>query len=89
MEEEAEKRQGEQDIEKNEYGLEAYNILLQRHINEDRVRSERTSVFLASNSILYLGFVMSLDKGVVYLSIALCMFGVMISLLTLPSVVYQ
>ena len=36
--------------------MNAYNILLQRHLNDDRLTGERSSVFLASSSILFLGF---------------------------------
>jgi len=39
-------------------GSRAYNILLQRHINDDRLMGERNSIFLASSSILFLGFTM-------------------------------
>ncbi len=41
--------------------IEAYNILLQRQVNEDRIVVERTTIFLASSSILFLAFVMLLN----------------------------
>lgn len=36
----------------------AYNIILQRHLSDDRLIGERSTIFLASNSILFVGFVM-------------------------------
>ena len=47
-----------QDIDQLEDEARAYNILLQRHLNDDRLMGERNSIFLASSSILFLGFVM-------------------------------
>ena len=41
--------------------LEAYNILLQRQMNEDRVLGERTSLFFLATSFLFLAFVMLLN----------------------------
>ena len=41
--------------------LEVYDIFLRRHINEDRVVTERTSIFLAGSSFLFLAFVALLD----------------------------
>jgi len=41
--------------------LEAYDILLRRHVSEDRIVTERTGVFLAGSSILFLAFVMLLN----------------------------
>lgn len=35
----------------------SYNILLKRHLNEDYLIGLRSSIFLASSSILFLGFV--------------------------------
>ena len=43
--------------------LEAYNILLQRQMNEDRVLGERTSMFLVANSFLFLAFATLLMLG--------------------------
>jgi hypothetical protein len=41
--------------------MEVYNICLQRHINEDRIIPERTGIFLAGSSFLFLAFVMLLN----------------------------
>ena len=41
--------------------VEAYHILLQRRISEDRIIVERTSIFLAASSFLFLAFVMLLN----------------------------
>ena len=41
--------------------LEAYNIILQRHASEDRILTERVTVFLGASSILFLAFVMLLN----------------------------
>ncbi|MEA3442535.1 MAG: hypothetical protein U9R04_03475 [Chloroflexota bacterium] len=38
--------------------VKAYNILLKRHINDDRLMGERSSAFLAGSSILFVGFIM-------------------------------
>jgi len=38
--------------------IEAYEILMQRTIDENRLLTERTTVFLAASSILFLAFVM-------------------------------
>ncbi len=48
---------------KNIGPIEAYNILLQRNVNGDRLLSERTSRFLAASSILFLAFVMLLNPN--------------------------
>ena len=37
--------------------VRAYDILLKRHINDDRLMGERSTAFLAGSSILFLGFV--------------------------------
>ena len=42
--------------------LDAYNIILQRHTSEDRILTERVTVFLGASSILFLAFVMSLSQ---------------------------
>jgi len=39
----------------------AYEILLQHEVNENRLISERTSLFLFGNSIMFIGFAMLLD----------------------------
>lgn len=41
--------------------LEAYKILLQRQMNEDRILGERTSLFLLATSFLFLAFVTLLN----------------------------
>jgi len=38
--------------------VRAYDILLKRHINDDRLMGERSAAFLASSSILFIGFIM-------------------------------
>lgn len=43
--------------------VEAYNILLQRQINEDRIVVERSSVFFLATSFLFLAFVMLLNPN--------------------------
>jgi hypothetical protein len=45
--------------------IEAYNILLQRQVNEDRLLTERTLIFLTSSSFLFLAFVMLLNQGLI------------------------
>lgn len=45
--------------EMNKIGaIEAYDILMQRTIDENRLLTERTTIFLAASSILFLAFVM-------------------------------
>ncbi len=83
-EENSEIRDQEHNIDKHNHELKAYNILLQRHMNEDRVRSERTSIFLASNSILYIGFIMLVLENRLFLPIVICALGIIISFITLP-----
>lgn len=46
---------------KNIGPIEAYDILLRRLTSEDRIIVERTSMFLAASSFLFLAFVMLLD----------------------------
>jgi len=43
--------------------VEAYQILLKRNINEDRLLTERTTIYLAASSILFLAFVMLLSQA--------------------------
>ena len=38
--------------------IEAYQILMQRTIDENRLLTERTTIYLAASSILFLAFVM-------------------------------
>jgi hypothetical protein len=65
--------------------IEAYNIILQRNINGDRLLSERTSIFLAASSILFLAFVMLLNPNLApafkCLRIALPILGLFLTLL--------
>jgi hypothetical protein len=82
---EPEMESGEQNINKNREELEAYNILLKRHINEDRIRAERTSIFLASSSILYLGFISLVTQSKTFLPAVICGFGVLLCFITLYS----
>ncbi len=60
--------------EKNIGPVEAYNILLQRHINEDRIVAMTLTIFLAATSILFLSFVM-LDTTFRVLRITLSILG--------------
>lgn len=70
---------------KNIGPIEAYNILLQRNINGDRLLSERTSIFLAASSILFLAFVMLLNPNLApvfkWLRIVLPILGIFLTLL--------
>ncbi len=50
-------------INQSEDEMNAYRILLQRHLNDDRLMAERSTIFLASSSILFLGFVMLLQSA--------------------------
>ena len=43
--------------------VEAYNILLQRQMSEDRILGERTSVFFLATSFLFLAFVTLLSPS--------------------------
>ena len=43
--------------------IRAYNILLKRHINDDRLMAERMSLFFLASSFLFVGFVTLLDIG--------------------------
>ena len=43
--------------------VEAYDILLRRQISEDRIVTERTNIFLAGSSFLFLAFVMLLTSN--------------------------
>ena len=64
--------------------VSAYNILLQRHINDDRLMGERSSAFLAGSSILFVGFVMLLQFiriswilcSIPFLGLILCLFAI-------------
>ena len=58
--------------------MNAYKILLQRHLNDDRLMGERSSIFLASSSILFLGFVM-LPPSACILRIIIPILGMLLS----------
>jgi len=62
--------------------INAYRILLQRHLNDDRLLVERSSLFLASSSILFIGFVM-LPPDAFVLRIILPSLGLLLSFLGL------
>ena len=65
--------------------VEAYNILLQRQISEDRLLSERTNIFLVASSFLFLAFVMLLNPNLAPISkvlrIFLPIFGIFLTFL--------
>lgn len=48
----------EWNVNNREDEMNAYRILLQRHLNDDRLMGERNAVFLTSSSILFLAFIM-------------------------------
>lgn len=81
--EKAETREEEYNIDKYDHELKAYNILLNRHMNEDRVRSERTSILITSNSFLYIAFIALFPRLEVFLPVALCLAGVGASFMTI------
>lgn len=62
--------------------MNAYRILSERHLNDDRLMGERSSIFLASSSILFLGFVMLLSSAekfpifVAFIGIILCVLAI-------------
>ena len=55
----------------------AYEILLQHEVNENRLISERTSLFLLGNSIMFIGFAMLLNVSK-YVAIALSVAGLVL-----------
>jgi len=59
--------------------MNTYKILLQRHLNDDRLMGERSSIFLASSSILFAGFAI-LPSTAWILRIILCCLGVLLSI---------
>ena len=61
--------------------MNAYEILLKRHLNDDRLLGERSYLFLAGSSILFLGFV-TLPASVCILRIFLPVLGLILSFLT-------
>ncbi|MFC1962126.1 hypothetical protein ACFLWN_03685 [Chloroflexota bacterium] len=60
-----------------EEDINAYNILLQRHLNDDRLMGERSSIFIANSSILFAGFAV-LPPTASALRILLCFLGVVL-----------
>jgi hypothetical protein len=63
----------------------AYNILLQRHLNDDRLMGERTAIFLASSSILFLGFAVLPQDAWFVLRVIIPFFGICWSVLAIVS----
>ncbi len=61
--------------------LEIYKILLQRHFNDDRLMGERSSIFIASSSILFAGFAI-LQPTTGILRIILCCLGIILSIIS-------
>jgi len=45
----------EEENEQSKDEMRAYEILLKRHLNDDRLLAERSTIFLASSAILFLG----------------------------------
>ena len=64
--------------------MNAYKILLQRHLNDDRLMGERSSIFLASSSILFLGFVMVPSSACILRIVVSCL-GLLLSSLAIVS----
>jgi hypothetical protein len=64
--------------------MNAYNILSRRHLNDDRLMGERSSIFLASSSILFVGFVM-LPSNAWILRIIVCFLGLLLSIFAIMS----
>ena len=78
MEEELQKSNG------SDNEINAYRILLERHLNDDRLMAERSSIFLASSSILFIGFVM-LPASACILRIIVSCLGILLSFLAIIS----
>ena len=66
-----------------------YKLTSEHLFNDDRLFTERMTVFLLSNSILFLGFVTLLGKDFVALKIALPIIGLILSCLQLPINLYS
>jgi len=75
-------KEKEEKTHRPEDEMNTYSILLQRHLNDDRLMAERSTIFLASSSILFLGFVMLLPTGgkfpifVACIGIVLCLLAI-------------
>jgi len=81
------KEQASTNKEKENIGaIEAYDILLRRQISEDRIVTERTNIFLAGSSFLFLAFVMLLTSNqdtiiFIWLRILLSIVGIFLAFL--------
>ena len=81
------KEQASTNKEKENIGaIEAYEILLRRQISEDRIVTERTNIFLAGSSFLFLAFVMLLTSNqdtiiFIWLRILLSIVGIFLAFL--------
>jgi hypothetical protein len=64
--------------------INAYEILLKRHLNDDRLMGERSSIFIASSAILFAGFAVLGDTAW-ELRIGLCVFGIILSVFAIMS----
>jgi len=69
---------------KAEDEMNAYRILSERHLNDDRLMGERTSIFLASSSILFVGFVMLPSSAWILRIIVSCL-GLLLSFFAIKS----
>ena len=67
--------------EKEKY---AYSILLQRHVNDDRLLRERSTIYLASNSILFLGLINIPPNGL-FFQIIIVIIGIIWSIFAIIS----
>jgi hypothetical protein len=66
----------------NQDEIRAYDILLKRHINEDRLMTERMSTFLLASSFLFLAFVtLTRIKDAFRLCVGVCAVGIILSFL--------
>ena len=65
--------------------LEAYNILLQRQMSEDRIVVERTNIFFLAQSFLFMAFIALLNPDLPavcnIIRIALPVIGILLTLL--------
>jgi len=61
--------------------LHIHQLLAQLYINEDRLLSERTNIFLLASSFLFAAFVLLLTSNVPVLSIILPVAGIILCLL--------
>jgi len=61
---------------------EVYKILLKRHLNDDRLMGERSSIFIASSAILFGGFAV-LTGHPLALRIIICVVGTVLCILAI------